>query len=159
MNYLIPKIIEDLRGVIPQSDIRYYYFGRPVEVGDVIGINGGVFVTPISSSIESATTGILDSVSETVEITVAKSFKTDINENPKYEGSMEFMARLVDGRNEDGSRVASSIVSVIRKNFRGYGIRQPAVTIDWEDNRFAKEGISAVTIRVQQESLLNQEIN
>jgi len=156
MNYAIPKIIEDLRGVISKNDVQTYMYGRPLELGDTLG--GMVIVNPVSTEIKPIATGVLDQDEDTIEIILVKSFKTSVYQNASQSGDVEFLTRVMRGKDANNNLLTNSIVYVVRNNFRSYGINQPSMTINWSDNRFNKEGIVVATLTLRQNSIGDQSI-
>lgn len=158
MNKIIPAIIEIFKNGLSANDVNHYMFGVPTEVGDLVGLVGTIFVAPVTTDLNAETTGVLDRRSEEIEIILATTAKMDVYENPTYEGAMGYITRIMDGKNADGSPRTDSITYLLRSNFRNLGLRQPRLTIDWNDRRFEKEGIVAATLRLTQETIESQPI-
>jgi hypothetical protein len=158
MDYVIPKIIEDLRNGVSADDVKYYYFGMADEIGDLVGDYGAIFVNPLTTDIEARATGVLDMNTDDIEIVLVKSSKMEVYESPDKPGSVGFLTRVMAGRESVNSSLTSSILYIVRNNMRNYGVREIDFSIDWNDKRFIKEGIVAATLNIKIESLLNQPI-
>ncbi len=157
MNYAIPKIIEDLKNTISKVDIQQYMYGMPQELGDNIG--GLIIVNPVNTTITPMATGIIDQDEDVIEVVLAKSYKTSVYQNAAQAGDVEFLTRIMRGKDINNDFLSNSIVYIIRSNFKRYGINQPSLSINWHDNRFSKEGLVAATLTIRQKSLGNQTIN
>lgn len=157
MNYAIPKMIEDLKASISKSDVATYMFGLPLELGDTLGAM--IIVNPSSTTITPIATGMIDEDEDTIEVILVKNYKTTTYQNASQAGDMEFLTRVMRGKDANNDLLGSSIVSILRSNFKRYGINQPQFSINWNDNRFEKEGLVASTLTIQQNSLGNQSIN
>lgn len=157
MNYAIPRIIEDLKARISKTDVATYMYGMPQDIGDTLG--GMIIVAPVSTIVTPMATGVVDKDEDTIEVILVKNYKTSIYQNASQSGDVEFLTRIMRGRDESNNLLTNSIVYIIRSNFKRYGINQPSMSIDWNENRFAKEGLVAATLTIKQNSLSDQIIN
>lgn len=158
MNYVMPLIIEDLKNGISKNDVVYYYDGLPDELGDEGGNRGSIFVSPVSTGIEPVSTGMIDSEQDEIHIVLAKESSTFRYQNPRDEGGMGFMTRVMNGKDVNNQRLTNSIVYIIRNNIRRYGLRNPSFKINWNDNRFEKEGMVTSTLIIRNDNLVDQPI-
>ena len=150
-------MIEDLKNGISKNDVQFYMYGEPLEVGEITG--GLIIVNPVTTEITPKATGVIDQDSDIIEIILVKNFKTSAYQNASQAGDVEFLTRVMRGKDSNNDLLSNSIVSIIRSNFKSYGINQPSLSIDWSDKRFQKEGLVAATLTVRQNSLGNQNIN
>jgi hypothetical protein len=157
MNYSIPKMIEDLKNSISKNDVQSYMYGLPLELGDTIGAL--IIVNPVSTEITPRATGVIDQDEDLIEVILVKSFKTSTYQNASQAGDVEFLTRVMRGKDTNNDLLPNSIVSIIRSNFKKYGINQHSLSINWSDDRFSKEGLVAATLTIRQNSLGNQSIN
>jgi hypothetical protein len=156
MNYAIPRIIEDLRDGISENDVQSYLYGLPQEVGDLSGIGGMIIVNPLDTEIVPVATGMIDRDEDRIEIILLKSYKTTVYQNASQAGDVEFLTRVMRGKDSNNNLLTNSIVYIIRKNFKNYGTNQPTLSINWNDTRFNKEGIVACVLTLRQTSLGDQ---
>lgn len=159
MNYCVPLMIEDLKNGISAKEVRNYYYGVPEELGDIDLTSGVIMVNPVSTEIMPVATGVLDKDEDIIEIIVAKSYKTSIYQNASNAGDMAFLTRIMRGKDSNNDILTNSIVYIIRNNFRRYGLNQPSMSINWNENRFNKEGVIAATLTLRQSSINEQSIN
>lgn len=159
MNYAIPKIIEDLKAGISKNDVQLYMYGMPQEVGDFNGIGGMIIVNPVTTDVTPIATGMIDKDEDNIEIILVKSYKTSIYQNASQAGDVEFLTRVMRGKDSNNNLMTNSIVYIVRKFFKDYGTNQPTMSINWNDTRFNKEGIVAATLSLRQTSLGDQIIN
>lgn len=158
MNYVIPKILEDLRNGIDKNDVAYFYYGLPTELGDEVGNAGGIFVAPVNTGINPISTGMIDSEEDEIHVVLARESSTFRYRSPEDEGGMEYFTRVLNGKDTANQRLANSIVYIIRNNIRRYGLRNPSFSINWNDNRFEKEGMVTSTLIIRNDSLVGQAI-
>lgn len=159
MNYAIPKIIEDLRNGISEKDVRTYLYGLPLEAGEMVANGGCIIVNPVTTAITPIATGVIDRDEDDIEIILLKTYKTSVYQNASQAGDVEFLTRIMRGKDQNNNLLTNSIVYIIRSNCKRYGLNQPSLSIDWNDNRFNKEGIVAATLRLRQSTMSDQYIN
>ena len=130
-------------------------YGLPLELGEVTG--GMIIVNPVSTDITPISTGVIDKDADVIEIILVKNFKTSTYQNASQAGDVEFLTRVMRGKDANNNLV-NSIVYIVRSNFKKYGINQPSLSINWNDGRFNKEGLVAATLTLRQNSLGDQVI-
>ena len=159
MNYLINKIITDLKSGLNKNDVQYVYFGHSYSLpGDVLS-KGAIEVIPISSEITSVATGIIDQVVNTLSVVLIKSFKSDAYINASKETAADYLTRVMDGRLADGSLKSNSIRYILRTNMKNYGTVQRNIGIEYNSNDSDYEGAATAKITLTQEENNTQPIS
>lgn len=159
MNYIIDQMLEDLENEMNGRDVQYFFWGMPeTEVSKEIFTKGAIFVKPVDSSIIAVTTGITDEEVHSIEIIVAKSMQTKVYRNAQQETGEHFLAKVMDGRDSGNDLLKDTIRYVVRSHLQDYGIRQPAVSIVYDDDRVGIQGVVTATMTITQEEHYSQAI-
>lgn len=159
MNYIIDLMLQHLENGLKGRDIQYFFFGIPeTEVSKEVFNKGAIFINPVDSSIEAVTTGITDEETHTIEIVLAKNMQTKVYQNAQQETGVKFLNRVMDGRDSANNLSTNTIRYIIRNNIRAYGIRQPTISIKYDDGRFKAEGVVTATLTITQEEHYSQQI-
>ena len=156
MNYIINKIITALKNGLDKNDVQYFYFGHSYALAADALNKGVIEVIPLTSDIESATTGTMDQNTNTIKIVLIKSFKTDAYINAQRETSADYLTRVVDGREADGSLKTNSIRYIVRSNMRNFGTVQRGMSIEYLTDDSDYQGAATATITITQEELNTQ---
>lgn len=159
MNYIIDKILEDLEEGLNKRDVQYFLFGMPeTEISKIVFNKGVIMIKPISSDIVAVTTGITDEETHSIEIILAKNMQTKVYRNASQETGEHFLVKVMDGRDSNNDLLTDTIRYIIRRNLKDYGIRQPAISIAYDDGRVELEGIVTATMTITQEEHYSQQI-
>lgn len=156
MNYIINKIIADLKANIDSKDVQYVYFGHSYALSVDVLNKGVIEVIPVSSDISSITTGTIDLNVNTIHIVLLKNFKTEAYINASRESAADYLTRVVDGRLADGSLKTDSIRYILRNNMRDYGTIQRSMAIEYSSQDSNYEGAASAKITLIQEEHNNQ---
>lgn len=152
MYHIITKMLKDLEAGLPNQHVRYFIFGMPEEenISDAELTAGVICIRPVSTDVESRTTGITDEDTHTLEIILAKNTKTLFYKNNQTETGDQFLLRLMDNRDINGQLQTDTIRYIIRHNLRQYGVNQPDIRIAYNDNRIPLQAIATATMTVRQ---------
>jgi hypothetical protein len=159
MNNIINKIIEDLKNNIDKKDVQYFYFGHSYSLSIDVLNKGVIEVIPRTTEISSVTTGTIDESVNTIEIILLKSFKTEAYINASRESASDYLTRVIDGRNADGSLKTNSIRYILRNNMRDYGTIQRNMSIEYDSKDSDYEGAVSAKITLIQEEQNNQPLS
>ena len=160
MNYLINQIINDLRAGLDPKDIGHFFVGHSYALPDVMLDEGIIEVIPVSSEIQSVATGMIDQGVNTLKIVVMRCFKTTPYTDPHKETATDWLARVIDGREANGTPKTNSVRYILRNHLRHYGTIQPTMTIEY--NSPQKEdtmGTVSAFITLVQEEQVNQPLS
>jgi len=159
MNYVINQILKDLENELNSRDVQYFFFGKPeTEVSKDVFNKGAVFVSPLNTGIVAVTTGITDEETHSIEIILAKNMQTKVYKNAQQETGVSFLTKVMDGRDENNNVLTDTIRYIVRRHLREYGIRQPAVSIEYDTEQFKAEGVVTATMTMTQEEHYAQQI-
>jgi len=150
MNYIISKILDDLEDSLDKNEVKYFYFGKPYSVDNVVLNAGAIFVSPITTEVDSVTTGLKDHATHEIEIIVAKNVKTSFYKNAQKDAGHSFLTRVMEGTDASGSLLTNTIRYIMRNKMRDYGILQGSMLIEYDDRRFEYEGCVTATMRITQ---------
>lgn len=158
MDKLVNSIITNLKAGLPDLVV---FLGRVRSIDKAALNQGVIFVCPESSIIEAVTTGIRDKETNRVCIVLAKSVQ-DLNyQNAESVTGIDYMMRVMDGRNDDRSPLSNTIRTIVRQNFKTWGLRQPRVTItyDSKDPLYTSEAVVTSRLEFTVEDINNQLLN
>lgn len=161
MNWVINQMLEDLENEMNPRDAQFFIFGMPeTQISKELLLKGTVMVKPVSSNIYAVTTGITDELSHEIEIILARSMQTEVYQNASRETGEAYLVRVLDGRDESNNLQTNTIRYIIRSHMQDYGIRQPDVTITYNDDRLENvaEGVVTATMTVTIEDHYAQQI-
>jgi len=159
MIFIIDKILEDLESNLEKRDVQYYIFGLPeIEIGKDITNKGAVFVKPVSTDITQIATGLIDQPTHTIEVILTKNMQLKVYRSADQETGDLFLARIMDGREADGSLKTNTIRYIIRNNLQRYGVRQPDISITYNDDRIPGDENVTATLTITQEETASQAI-
>jgi hypothetical protein len=144
MNYVINQIKDDLEGL---EGIQYLYFGEPESLGSEVIGKGAIAINPLTTDIVPITTGTTDEYVFNIELVVYKLVRGTAK-NAQEESGDEFMTRIVEGRAADGSLLTNSIVQILKRNQRSYGIQITDISVVYDSSRSDIEGAVTATINV-----------
>jgi len=159
MIYIINKVLEDLENNLNSQDVQYYIFGLPeIEIGKDITNKGAVFVKPVSTDLEQIATGLIDQTTHTIEVILVKNMQMRVYRNADQETGEFWLTRVMDGREPDGSLKTNTIRYIVRNNLKKYGIRQPDISIVYNDDRIPGGENVTATMTITQEETSSQAI-
>ena len=161
MTYYITQILEDLENEMSDRDVQFFISGLPeTQISEKLLSGGVVFVNPISTDLTAVATGVVDEGSHEIEIILARSMKTQAYQNASQETGAAYLARVMDGRDADNTIQTNTIRYIIRSHMQDYGMRQPDVTITYNDDRLENiaEGVVTATMTVTIEDHYAQQI-
>jgi hypothetical protein len=133
---LIRLILKNFEEKIDKKDIGYYFFGRPQIISKDVAQRGVICVKPISTSIQSISTGLIDRDTYTIQVIVAKNVQPEFYKNAQEESGDQFMTRVIEGRKSCGNLNERCVRYVIREHLKKWGILQPNLTIQYDTNAF-----------------------
>ena len=155
MNWLIEQILEDLENELNEQDVRYFIFGLETELSKNMLTDGVIMVKPISSGISAVTTGITDEEVHEVEIILARNVQTKVYKSTQETGD-QYLTKVMDGRDSCNNPLKNTVRYIIRSHMQDYGLRQPEISITYNDERI--EGVTTATMRITQENHYSQPI-
>lgn len=150
MTHLLQRIEQILKQSVPRTDIAHYFYGNPsFEDPKSLLLDGIIAIEPIATNIQSVTTGLDDSHTYTIAIHVKKYVQLSVYTNAYKETAAGFMTSLIEGRNDDGSLLETSIAYILRKNIRMLGVLQPSLTVEYETDQTETLGGATATITLE----------
>jgi hypothetical protein len=126
---------------------------------ETVLLNGVIGVVPRTTEINPATTGVNDEDSINIDIILAKIIKNEFYRNAQKVSGDEYLARVMDGRNEDGSIKTDTIRYITRNNMRRYGTRQGSFSIEYNTEEFENYALVSATLSLTQQYFTYQLIN
>lgn len=160
MNHLINKILVDLRAnELLKKDVKHFFFGHSYALSGDMMAQGVIEVIPVSTSVASQTTGLQDQSVHELQIVLIKNMKTQAYKNAQVETGLDYLNRVMDGRQPDGAPNTNSIRYIIRNNMRNYGTVQRDISIDYQPEDPNYEGAASATLSVTQEEFNVQPIS
>lgn len=159
MNYIIPKMLDDLENGLDKKYVRYFYYGMPYSVSDDILRSGAIFIIPRTENIEPVATGLIDRSEIEIDIVLAIQDKPNFYENAQIDSGLQLINKIMAGKDDCGNLLTDTIEYVIRSNSRDYGIRQTRLSVEYDDKKIEKEDVITATMTVFQERLGSQPVN
>lgn len=160
MKALLNEVKTDLEAALDKKDVRYYSIGIPFRFDSKQVLSGGaIFLVPLTTNIESVTTGLNDQETHSFQIILAKSYQDTMYKNAQEELGIPYLLKVVDDRNADRSLKTNSIRYVVRKNMRKWGIKQNELDIEYDTQALGDniaDGYISATITVNQLDINNQ---
>jgi len=115
MNLIVDKIIQVLKDTLPDKKIKNYFFG---DIGEVAAsMVPAVMVMPVTSVYEAKYTGY-DLVRHTVTIVVVDDAKKYFSKSPQEASGVKELVKLVEGVDDNGALLTSSIAYVLRNKIK-----------------------------------------
>lgn len=161
MIYLINRMLTDFEAGISAQDIQYFYFGMPYSLSKQVLDKGILIVQPVSTDIKPITTGLRDEEMKSVKIIIAKSVLNDNYMNAQKETGIQYLIRVIEGKNEDNSLKTDTVRYVIRNKYRTWGVNQQQMTINYDTNELATaaQGVVTATIMLSVRDIVTQSIS
>jgi hypothetical protein len=131
MNYVINKMLEDLEAGLPKKDVQYYIFGRPYQLAEAELEKGVLMIEPVSTTVQSVTTGITDEENKEIKIFLAKIVKDRFYANAQKETGSAYLARIFENKDASNQLQADTVRYIVRENLRQWGLLQPTISIDY----------------------------
>lgn len=147
------KLKQLLEAGLSTKDVQYFNIGKPYSIADQVLDKGIIYIEPISTDIESLTTGITDGDDSSVKIVLAKSVKDEFVKNAQKESATAYLARVMDGKNASGQVLTNTIRYIVRTNMRQLGITQSGINITYDSQEIenAPAGTVTATLTVSQQ--------
>lgn len=160
MTKLLEDMKRDLEAAIPKKDVQYYFIGRPVSISQIALDRGAIVLEPVSTNVRSVATGPLEEEIHNVRVTVMKSVKDEFVKDSQRESGKQYLTRVIDGRQADGSLQTTSIRYVVRNKMRSWGIIQADLDISYDEP--VPEGYPIETVMgivaLNQRNIVNQSL-
>jgi hypothetical protein len=160
MNTYLETIKNSLQAVISKNDIQHYYIGKPNSFSKVNADRGILVIEPVSTDIQSITTGLNDREDLSIRIIIAKQIQEFSVRNAEKESGSQWLMRVMDGREPDNRPKTNTIRYVVRSNYRQWSTMQPSVNIDYESTNLENfaEGLVEATLTVQLTGIFQQPV-
>lgn len=160
MNLLMDQIKTDLENAINKKDVVYVYIGNS-EAASKQNLEKGIIVLqPLNTTLTPVTTGILVEGVGNFKIIFAKSIQDEINTNAQRESGTEWLMRVMEGRNSDGTLQSNTGAYVVLSNLRKWGKLQNSVQINYDTNDILDTagGVIQGNITIAQRDIFNQSL-
>ena len=158
MDFVINKILDKLKEDMEKKDITHFFFGKPDEIDEVTATAGMIYINPITTEINSLTTGMQDQDTFNLEIGIIKKTTKDMYKNPKKESVMSFLVRIMEGRDPQNVLKTNTIRYIVRNQMRQFGSRQDTISIEYDTKEYGKEDIATAKMNLKQIGITNQPI-
>lgn len=161
MNTLLLAIKNSLLSTLNKRDCQYIFIGNPESVPKQVLSKGVCIIMPNTTSFIPITTGLQYQDTKRLRLIFAKSIQSDLNINAQMENSTEWLMRVMEGRNPDGTLKSTSAISTVLKNLRVWGILQGSVRTNYgtRDIRNIPGGTAIGNITMEQKDIYSLLIN
>ncbi len=157
---MLDAIKTSLETAINKKDLQYVLIGNPLSISKQMAEKGVCIIRPIENQFKPVTTGIQVQDGKQFRLVFVKSVQDEFNNNAQKENATEWLMRIMEGRNSDGTLQVNTGMYIVLNNLRKWGILQTKIMTRYHTNevRGIAGGITEGYIEVVQSDIFNQSI-